>query len=242
MLLSPLNKISPLSPKRSGVGSTFRLYTNSTSENNIRIRTKDGSPTMINWGDGVVEMLPHNVYVTHNYSPNYSGNVIIYNKDNISAIAITKGSWDIDLKDLPRGMNDSLFLQTGTNTIIKGDISDIPPNLINFNITTNGIVFGDLSNLSINITSGFYLLGDNHKVTYTAGRVWQNISTALWIRPAVGVFTTTMVDNLLIDLDNSPLFTGAGTVDLRGNCGAASSASSAAIASLQSKGKTVNVN
>ena len=55
--------------------------------------------------------------------------------------------------------------------------------------------------------------------------------------------TTTMVDNLLIDLDASGVVpTGEKLINLSGLCGAVTSASEAARASLVSKGFKVVVN
>ena len=55
--------------------------------------------------------------------------------------------------------------------------------------------------------------------------------------------TSTMVDNLLIDLDASGVMpTGSGFINLNGLCGAVTSASATARASLRDKGFTVVVN
>jgi hypothetical protein len=57
-----------------------------------------------------------------------------------------------------------------------------------------------------------------------------------------GTFTSAMVDALLIDLANVSSWINTKQVSLRGNCGARTAASNAAVATLQGKGVTVNTN
>jgi len=64
----------------------------------------------------------------------------------------------------------------------------------------------------------------------------------VYLRPRAGVFTSAMVDALLISLSAQATWESEKLVDLRGNCGARTSASNAAVALLQSYGVTVLTN
>jgi hypothetical protein len=85
-------------------------------------------------------------------------------------------------------------------------------------------------------------INTNCAFTYVTQRNnWTSAYNTLWVSCAS--MTSTMVDNLLIDLDASgAIAAGSKYIDLGGLCGAVTSASAAARASLVSKGFTVIVN
>jgi hypothetical protein len=85
-------------------------------------------------------------------------------------------------------------------------------------------------------------INTNCAFTYVTQRNnWTSAYNTLWV--SCTSMTSTMVDNLLIDLDASgAIAAGSKYIDLGGLCGAVTSASAAARASLVSKGFTVIVN
>ena len=85
-------------------------------------------------------------------------------------------------------------------------------------------------------------ISTNCTFTYVTRRnVWGSSFDSL--RVSCSSMTSTMVDNLLIDLDSSGVTpTGEKLINLNGLCGAVTSASAAARASLVDKGFTVTVN
>lgn len=85
-------------------------------------------------------------------------------------------------------------------------------------------------------------INTNCTFTYVTRRNnWTSAYNTLWV--SCTSMTSTMVDNLLIDLDDSEVLpTGSGTINLNGLCGAVTSASETARASLVNKGFTVVVN
>lgn len=85
-------------------------------------------------------------------------------------------------------------------------------------------------------------INTNCTFTYVTTRNnWTPAYNTLWV--SCSSMTSTMVDNLLIDLDASGVpSTGEKMIRLDGLCGAVTSASAAARASLVSKGYTVTVN
>lgn len=83
-------------------------------------------------------------------------------------------------------------------------------------------------------------------VTYSASsgsRIWANNMCNIVVNPpSTGIFTSAMTDSLIIDLSAVTTWTNEKSIWLAGNCGAHTSASNAAIATLQGKGVTVTVN
>jgi hypothetical protein len=104
----------------------------------------------------------------------------------------------------------------------------------------NNTTSGDIANLPSGLAY-YRNYGSNQVDTYTAGRVWDSGVDYIEHKPAAGYgLSSTEVDNLLIDLDNSGM--SSGTIDLSGNNAARTSASDAAVTSLQGKGVTVTTN
>ena len=85
-------------------------------------------------------------------------------------------------------------------------------------------------------------INTNCTFTYVTRRNnWTSSYNILWV--SCTSMTSTMVDNLLVDLDASGVMpTGARLINLSGLCGAVTSASETARASLVNKGFTVVVN
>ena len=277
--------ISPLSLKRSGNGATVTLTTASTASANIRIDTKSGGTFKVDWGQGSPTITASNVFENKTYSPNYSGDVIVYNRNDIDSFYTTSTPWNFDINVLPKGMTNTLWFQGdliaitgdivntsqlltgslwfyGNSMTLYGDIANTSQLLTGtLSFQGNSIaITGDIANTSQLLTEGLRLNGNSMttygdiaaiasgvtilrlvtplgEYTYTAGRVWANI-TDVYIRPKAGFITSTEADNIFIDINNSPLAVAGGTIDLRGNCGAVTSASAAARSSLAGKGYT----
>jgi len=82
----------------------------------------------------------------------------------------------------------------------------------------------------------------NSSPSFSGPRAWASGMRRVYLRPRAGVFTSAMVDALLISLSAQATWVSEKLVDLRGNCGARTSASNAAVALLQSYGVTVLTN
>ena len=88
-----------------------------------------------------------------------------------------------------------------------------------------------------------YLSGTGIAVTYPTTRTWPTTMRGVYLRPSVGSMPTADTDRLFIDIDAT--CTTASTekiLDARGNCGAVTSASLTARASLVAKGFAVSYN
>ena len=199
------------------------LTTATTTTTDIQIRTISGAQYQVDWGDGSITTHNSDDVANKTYSSPYAGVIKVRALSggliNINKLQITAGNWNFDISTLKYYVPNLTYLRLLSNSSTwSGDIADVPSGLTTLYLNS--------------ITSTW---------TYTAGRVWSNM-TNLYLRPKAGVFTSTMSDNLFIDLDASPLVTGAGTIDLRGNCGAVTSASLTERNSLVTKGKTLLFN
>lgn len=94
-------------------------------------------------------------------------------------------------------------------------------------------------------TGNLYLLlsGTGIAVTYTTTRTWPTTMRQVYLRPSSGSMVTADVDRLFIDIDATcTTASGEKALDASGNCGAVTSASSAARTSLAGKGFAVSYN
>ena len=120
---------------------------------------------------------------------------------------------------------------------------DSTPNLTNLNCNNNllSAFSGDLGKI---VKCVYFRSPINTDCTFTyvtPRNDWTSSYNTLWVSCAS--MTSTMVDNLLIDLDASGVMpTGERLINLNGLCGAVTSASAAARTSLVNKGFTVIVN
>jgi hypothetical protein len=135
------------------------------------------------------------------------------------------------------------FECSGSNTV-SGTLT-IPSSCSYFALAGNNTVSYNLTNIPnatkyIVITSAN---GGNYTYnTSSGGKTWAQNMRYIYIRPKSGVWTSAMTDALLIDLSLVTTWTNEKKIDLQGNCGAHTSASSNAIATLQSNGVTVLTN
>ena len=102
------------------------------------------------------------------------------------------------------------------------------------NLSTSCLTTGNLS---------LFLSGTGIAVTYPTTRTWPTTMRQIYLRPSSGSMVTADVDRLFIDV-NTYCTTASDekVLDARGNCGAVTADSSAARASLVSKGFEVSYN
>jgi hypothetical protein len=88
-----------------------------------------------------------------------------------------------------------------------------------------------------------YLSGTGISVSYPISRAWPTVFNRIHLRPAYGTMPSADVDRLCNDLATyTTSATGNKVLDLRGNCGVATSASATARAYLAGLGVSVSVN
>jgi len=122
--------------------------------------------------------------------------------------------------------------------VYTGDAADLPPDLTS--IIASGAVTGDLADLPVN-TRAFSITG-NRISDYTSGHVWSsNMVSLIHLPEASYGLSSSEVDNLLIDLA-TVTWAGTKTLNIAGNNAARTSASDAAVTSLQAQGVTVITN
>jgi hypothetical protein len=142
-----------------------------------------------------------------------------------------------DIANLPAGLTYCLW--TGNN-VGSGDIANLPVGLTYLNWSGNNTGTGNIANLPSGIT--YFIWGGYNTGIFSGTRTWAQNMRMIILRPKAGVFTSAMTDALLISLSGQSVWTMEKTIDLRGNCGARTSASDSAVAKLQSYGVTVSTN
>ena len=119
-------------------------------------------------------------------------------------------------------------------------LTDIPtlPKCVNFTVGGSNKLTGDIFT-KLPLVQAFNI-GGNNTITYSTSVTFP--STMQSVQIIGSALTSTMVDNLLIDLAKVTTWTGAKTVTIKGNSGARTSASDAAVATLVGKGVAVSTN
>lgn len=136
-----------------------------------------------------------------------------------------------------------ITVQSGSNTI-TGSITGLT-DLIFVNIAGSSTIYGDLGGSGMSAVSygleRITLANTNKMDTYTAGAVWSN--AVVVINPAVGYgYSSAEIDNMLIDMANSAGGPTGKTITLQGSSQPRTSASDAAVATLQGRGCTIITN
>ena len=193
---------------------------------------------------GSIADLPANL-LTFGLSP-YGATPVIGDLSDIRATCTTfscagTSALTGNLSSLRPGM--TLFICTGSNNTITGNLSSVPSTIQYLYVTGNNTITGDLASLQANIFA--VLFGSTTRVSdYTSGKNWSDTLNSFAFNGATGYgLSTSEVDNLIIDLDATSPWSGSGkTLTLQGSHAARTSASNAAVASLQSKGVTVTTN
>ena len=130
------------------------------------------------------------------------------------------------------------FINKGVNIVI-GDIATLPNTITVLEVWGNNVLLGDVADIpNISNMTILEVYGDNQIDTYTAGVVFNPNITKFIIKQDVGYgFSSTEVDNILIDLYNSGMWSGQ--VYLIWNNSPRTSASDAAFTGLVSQGVDV---
>jgi hypothetical protein len=142
-----------------------------------------------------------------------------------------------DISGLPYGIQSISFY--GSNTI-SGDISGMPEGIKSIRLWGNNTVYGMLSNIKNSIS--YISVKGYSSLTYDS--YWGSTSLdRVLISSLSDGMSSGEVDQLLIDLDsNVATWIGSKIITLTESNAARTSASDAAVASLQSKGVTVTTN
>ena len=136
---------------------TLYLSVDNTTEVNLRIDTHSGMPSLVNLGDGNVQMLPSGSAVTHVYSTNFTGDVLVTPLGGYSDISRFQSAgstaWNFDLGVfIPLNGLTNFWLENLPNATITGDLSTFSGmtglNTFFFNILPNATITGDLSTFS----------------------------------------------------------------------------------------------
>jgi hypothetical protein len=127
-----------------------------------------------------------------------------------------------------------------SNSKLNHDIANLPSGLTYYLNYGQNTTTGDIANLPSGLTY-YNNYGQNQVNKYTSGHIFSSSIYYFVNRPAPGYgLTSTMVDNLLIDLDTSGM--SSGNIYLDGNNSPRTTASDAAVTSLQGKGVNVYTN
>jgi len=196
--------------------NTFDISVNGVSAGatvNFELKAYRGTWIEINWGDGNSETLS--------------------NTTGLTEVSHTYSSADDYTVRISKAYNLEELRYEQTSQSIAFGLSDLPPNLTYLLITALADAPSGLTYLNIT--------GSNTISDYTSGHVWASSITYLECLPAAGYgLSSTEVDNLLIDLDDSGM--SSGTIDISGNNAARTSASDSAVTSLEAEGVTVTTN
>ena len=143
-----------------------------------------------------------------------------------------------DVGNLPSGL--TYFYCYGSNTI-SGDLTNLPSGLTYFRCYGSNTVSGDLTNLPSGLAT-FYSYGSNTVSDYT-GKAWTT-KPAMFVLVPVGAggLSEAEIDQLLIDFDDDLAWAAGNMITLTGTNAARSTASDAAVTSLEGEGVTVTTN
>ena len=137
-----------------------------------------------------------------------------------------------------------VFYVEGLNTL-SGSVAGLT-SLVGITVTGSNTLSGDIGGSGtaamVNGVIIIYLTGNNQMSEYTSGATWSLNDTSL-INPATGYgYSATEIDNMLIDMAASLGTVSAKTITLKGSSAARTSASNAAVATLNGKGWTIVTN
>ena len=162
-----------------------------------------------------------------------------------SYFAIRAGDVTLYAREVSTGAVDASHLRVFDNGIyaIQTAFGSIPVGTYQFatfvGLCSQYVAAGAVRGCTGNITNY-----GNYTYNLTSGsKVFASGMSKIFIRPKTATWTSAMTDALLIDLLTvGNTWTDEKTVDLRGNCGARTVASDAAVATLTSYGVTVLTN
>jgi len=171
-----------------------------------------------------------------NFSSLFEGDIrVLRDKTDLAQVALSGTSVEGNIREL-EDLSSLLYLDL-SNTNTHGDIGVLSARTAILRVNLNGTqVSGDLSDLSV-CTALDYLWVHKSQVTFDN---IVNLTVAIEIDASDCGWTTTMVDNCLISLDNAG--TSGATINIGGKNASRSPASDDALISLLQAGNTVEVN
>lgn len=209
-------------------------HSSTTSVAISNLETSNGDPVNVTWADGSTAVITSGSGATASYGVATAGNVTLEVDGDgiITQFDGGSGPWNYSLADLPRGLTD--YSHAGQNTV-SGSLADLPSGLTNYDHRGQNTVSGSLADLPSGLTYYFHA-GQNTVVPGTS--VWRT-SSMRFVR-LDGALTTGEVDQLLNNLANVVSWTNQRQVQLQnGGNAARSSASDAAVSTIQGLGATV---
>ena len=165
------------------------------------------------------------------------GSIYVYAAQNLSNVSGTTYPW----------LNAASVVFYGNSLTVSGQTY---PWVNAASVLFSGSSLTTTANLSTSVlysgASNFdlYINGTSMPVSYPSSRAWPRNISRVYVRPATGSMVSADVDRILIDIASTANLAAVGykVLDLGGNCGAHTSASNAAIATLTGLGFTVTVN
>ena len=144
------------------------------------------------------------------------------------------------IDNLPSGLT---AISCSSCSLLTGSINSLPAGLTFISCSSCSLLTGSINSLPAGLT---YLNCSGCSFTYptTSGtRTWVNNMRHIYLSPpSAGIVTSAMVDALLIDLSAVATWVTEKLIYAAGNCATHTSASNAAITTIQGKGVTVTVN
>lgn len=211
---------------------------NGGTEANIRINTVGEEDWIIDWGDGIIETHPSGITLQeHIYSSDFYGVVKI--TADVRIFSSTSGSFNFTNIGEYNSL-ENVFLN---GNLFTGDLSSLKDlDLLNYVYLRGNLLTGVMSNvIKLPLLTYFYATG-NFTINYTSTTFAPNFQRILF-RPttAINALDSNEIDQLLIDASQT---TWSGTKDIfiDGNNGIRTSASDAAVLTLQAMGVTLNLN
>lgn len=222
----------------------FLLYGNNTMsgsvanlQNTMTIFLVDGSNTI----SGTAIQLPRSLTTVQIRGFTTLGGDVAGFPPNLTSINITGNTTLFgNISNLPSGLTGITLL--GVNTL-SGTLSNMPSGMIFFQILGHNALTGDLALIPATIQF-ISINSTNAAITpYTPGlRTWSNTMDSVVLVPGVAGLNTTMIDNLLIELDAQVVtWVNIRVITLLGVNGTRSAASNAAVTGLTGKGVTLNL-
>lgn len=193
------------------------------------------------WGDGNSDSYTPstsiNTTVSHTYGSAAKRPIVI-----LGRVTVWEGSSQAYGGRLWENMRSLTYVNCNGATNVSGRVDTLPALVSKINCGDCTLVSGDMTMAPAGV-----IYADLWRCTVvyrtSGGRAWADRMEYVGINPpTLGVFTSAMVDALLIDLSGVATWSGAKLIYAAGSCGAPTSAADAAIDSLLSKGVTVNTN
>lgn len=213
----------------------------SSTSVSMMVRGVSGHKVNVWWGDGnsdsYTPIASSNTTVSHTYGSAAKRPIVI-----LGRVTSWEGPSQAYGGRLWENLRSLTYVNCNGTTNVSGRVDTLPALVSSINCGDCTLVSGDVTMAPAGVV---YADLWRCPVVYrtSGGRAWADRMEYVGINPpTLGVFTSAMVDALLIDLSGVATWSGAKLIYAAGSCGAPTSAADAAIASLLSKGVTVNTN